>query len=109
MKSIENTILQKKRKTMLKNLQNKMPNFVKGANRSLAETIDIRSPIEKIKYREQAAKLSDRLVPYLKSYGEVEALLQVLEGDLSLKEGRIEITKMINSENGSKLVIEVSI
>jgi hypothetical protein len=44
-------------------------------------------------------------VPLLKSYGDLEKLLQFLEGDLNITDGRIEMTKIINGETSEKLVI----
>jgi hypothetical protein len=109
MRRIETEVLQKKRKAILKNLQGRGLNPIKNAHRSLSETTDCSAPIEKAKYFPVQAKLSDRWVPHLKNYGELEAILQVLGGDLNLKNGRVELTRIVSGENSQKIVMEISI
>lgn len=96
MKKIEMEIIQKKRKNMLKNLQGKPIEMVKNAHRSLSEKVELIKEIEKRKYRADLAKLSDRFVPFLKNYGDLEKLLQFLEGDLNINEDKIEMTKIVD-------------
>jgi len=78
MRRIEAEIIQKKRKAILKNLQSKPIQPNKQANRSLSESIDISKSITKGTYLKQLGKLSDRYVPILKNYGDLESFLQFL-------------------------------
>lgn len=55
------------------------------------------------------AKLSDRFVPLLKNYGDLDKLLQFLEGDLNINNGQIELTKIVNGETSEKLVIQIGV
>jgi hypothetical protein len=71
MKKIEMEIVQKKRRKMLKNLQNKHIGMAKNAHRSLSEKVDLSKEIEKRPYRKELSKLSDRFVPLIKTYGEL--------------------------------------
>ena len=89
MKRIETDIIQKKRKAILKNLKSKPIQPNKQANRSLSESIDVSTAIQKAAYVQTLAKLSDRYVPVLKNYGDLESFLQFLEGDLNIKNGLI--------------------
>lgn len=74
---------------MLKNLQGKHLQMNKHANRSLAESGDITKPIKKGLYAKALGKLTDRLVPFLKTYEDLEALLQFMEGELRMDKGII--------------------
>lgn len=48
-------------------------------------------------------------MPLLQNYGDLEKLLQFLEGDLNINDGRIELTKIINGETSERLVIEIGV
>ena len=65
--------------------------------------------MEKRKYRVDLAKLSDRFVPMLKNYGDLDKLLQFLEGDLNINDGQIELTKIVNGDTSEKLVIQIGV
>jgi hypothetical protein len=72
MKKIEIETVQKKRKNILKNLQGRQLQPHKtGVNRSLAETIDVNTPIQKRIYLQEHNKMSDRFVPRLNNYAEL--------------------------------------
>ena len=68
-------MIEKKRKAVLKSLKGKNLKVKKQANRSLTEFVDVKKAITKKFFRKELEKLSDRFVPNLKSYEELEALL----------------------------------
>ena len=94
---------------MLKNLQGKHLQMNKLANRCLAEQGDITSPIKKAPYAKALGKLTDRMVPFLKTYEDLEALLQFMEGELRIEKGMVEFTKIMNSETGEKLILTIGV
>jgi hypothetical protein len=81
----------------MKNLKGRPLKANKQANRGLREFVDLDRTIPKRNYRKELSKISDRFVPALKSYSELECLLQFLEGDLSLREGVLEVKKITNA------------
>ena len=78
-------------------------------HRSLSLNVALEKEVEKRKYRVDLAKLSDRFVPMLKNYGDLDKLLQFLEGDLSINNGQIELTKIVNGETSEKQVIQIGV
>lgn len=55
---------------MLKNLQGRPIELNKNAHRGLSNT-ELNKEIEKRVYRKELAKLSDRFVPVVKTYGDL--------------------------------------
>ena len=45
----------------------------------------------------------------LKNYGDLDKLLQFLEGDLNINDGQIELTKIVNGDTSEKLVIQIGV
>ena len=105
MKRIHAEVVEKKKRAVLKNLKGKNLKVNKQANRSLTQFVDVAKAINKGIYRKEIGKLSDRFVPELNNYEDLQALLQFLEGDLSLREGAIELKKFTKTEGAEKLVI----
>ena len=94
MRAIEEERVQKKRRAMLKTLRGRNLPLAKNTNRSLAESVDISLGVKKGLYRKELGRLSDRLVPCIHNYGQLEALLQMMEGDLRLEDGVVLLSKM---------------
>ena len=73
LKQIEQQIIQKKRKAMIKKINAKIPGEVR-AHRKLSDGLDYNASIMKRPYAKELAKISDRPIPTIKTYGELDAL-----------------------------------
>lgn len=84
MRKIENSIVEARRKAAMKNLKGRNIRGLRQNNRSAEGSVDLTKGLQKGIYRKELTKLTDRFVPVINNYQELEGLLGLLEGDLNL-------------------------
>lgn len=86
-------------------MKNKMGKTVgkKIVKRGALKGVNLQDIIKKDAYHKETEKLTDRLIPKIKSYGELAILFADLDGEIFCEKNIIKLIKLIENEQISSL------